>query len=200
MKLVLGITGASGAPYFVRLVEYCKLLKRRYDIIYIVYTEQAEIVFRYENNIDINSFLDEYVGTGCISNYYRSDEWASPLASSSSLYDADMVIVPCSMNTVARLAAGIQDNILLRAAHIVLRMRNKLVIVPRETPLSVIDLRNLYRLALYGAIVLPASPGFYSRPRGLDEILDFVVGKIMDVLGIENSLYRRWGEQGYRKE
>ena len=194
-KLIIGTTGASGAAYFRGLLEQCDLVKKYYDEIYVIYTDSAIGVYNFENDEDLLSFLVKRHNEGCVSGFYSSKRWDTALASSSGLVNTDMVIVPCSMNTVARLAHGIQDNLLTRAALSVLRMGGKLVIVPRETPLSIIDLDNLYRLARYGVYVLPASPGFYHRPRSVSDIVIFIVGKILDVLGIEHGLYRRW--QGF---
>jgi len=187
--LIIGITGASGIVYSVKLVSLTELLGKKYDNIYVVYTRSAEKVSKEEMGLQLSEFLKTVNG---LRGVYREDELESPLASSSRLVGADMVIVPASMNTVAKLAAGIQDNLLLRAATSVLRLKGKLVIVPRETPLSPMDLRNLYRLSVAGAVILPASPGFYHRPRNIEDIVFFVVGKILDSLGIEHNLYLRW--------
>jgi 4-hydroxy-3-polyprenylbenzoate decarboxylase len=187
--LVIGITGASGIVYSVKLVSLTELLGKKYDNIYVVYTRSAEKVSKEEMGLQLSEFLKTVNG---LRGVYHEDELESPLASSSRLVGADMVIVPASMNTVAKLAAGIQDNLLLRAAISVLRLKGRLVIVPRETPLSPMDLRNLYRLSVAGAVILPASPGFYHRPRNMEDIVFFVVGKILDSLGIEHNLYLRW--------
>jgi 4-hydroxy-3-polyprenylbenzoate decarboxylase len=187
--LIIGITGASGIVYSVKLVSLTELLGEKYDYIYVVYTRSAEKVSKEEMGLQLSEFLKTVNG---LRGVYHEDELESPLASSSRLVGADMVIVPASMNTVAKLAAGIQDNLLLRAAISILRLKGKLVIVPRETPLSPMDLRNLYRLSVAGAVILPASPGFYHRPRSMEDIVLFVVGKILDSLGIEHNLYLRW--------
>jgi 4-hydroxy-3-polyprenylbenzoate decarboxylase len=187
--LIIGITGASGIVYSVKLVSLTELLGEKYDNIYVVYTRSAEKVSKEEMGLQLSEFLKTVNG---LRGVYHEDELESPLASSSRLVGADMVVVPASMNTVAKLAAGIQDNLLLRAAISVLRLKGKLVIVPRETPLSPMDLRNLYRLSVAGAVILPASPGFYHRPRSMEDIVFFVVGKILDSLGIEHNLYLRW--------
>jgi len=187
--LIIGITGASGIVYSVKLVSLTELLGEKYDNIYVVYTRSAEKVSEEEMGLQLSEFLKTVNG---LRGVYHEDEMESPLASSSRLVGADMVIVPASMNTVAKLAAGIQDNLLLRAAISVLRLRGRLVIVPRETPFSPMDLRNLYRLSVAGAVILPASPGFYHRPRSMEDIVLFVVGKILDSLDIEHNLYLRW--------
>lgn len=188
-KLVLGVTGASGLPYTYVLLKKCSFLKKKYDIIDLVYTYNAETIAKYELNRDFIELIKE---NECINEIYREDDWSSPLASSSNLVDYDGLIIPASLNTIAKLANGIQDNLLLRIFSSLLRLRNKVVIVFRETPLSIIDISNLYKLAISGAIILPASPGFYIKPEKLDDLLDFIVGKILDVLNIKHDLYRRW--------
>ncbi len=187
-KLVIGLTGASGIRYGIRLLEQT-LLRKHYDEVYVIITKAAERVAFYEEGI--KNLYDRIREMG-YEKIYGEEDWDSPLTSSSSLVDADMVIVPASINTVAKLSIGIQDNVLLRAASAVLRLRGKLVVVVRETPLSTIDLYNLYRLSKAGAIILPASPGFYHAPEKINDLVDFIVGKMLDVLGIESDLYRRW--------
>lgn len=189
-KLIVGITGASGILYALRLLDHCELLSECYREVFVIYTEAAEKVAKLEEGIVL---VDELDKKKCVSSIYSGEELSAPLSSSSFIVGSDMVIVPASLNTIAKLAHGIQDNLLLRAALSVLRVKGRLVIVPRETPLSTIDLENLLKLSLNGAVILPASPGFYIRPREVTELVDFIVGKILDVLGIENRLYKRWG-------
>jgi len=189
-KLVVGITGASGVIYALRLIEKCDLILKKYDLIDIVYTSQAERVAYSEMGL---SLRDQLSKIECIHGVYREDNWDSPLASSSNLVEYDGVIVPASLNTIAKLSCGIQDNLLLRVFSSLLRLRRRVVIVVRDTPLSTIDLRNLYRLSLSGAIILPAIPAFYVKPVSIDELIDFIIGKILDVLGVPHDLYRRWG-------
>ncbi len=189
--LVVGITGSSGIIYALRLLSLSKILRSKYSVLDIVITRSADRVASIEEGInDLRRYIIENYD---IDHVYIEDSWNSPLASSSGVVFYDMVIVPASLNTIAKLANGIQDNILLRAALSLLRMkRNKLVIVVRDTPLSSIDLRNLYKLSIMGAVILPASPGFYHRPRTINDLVDFIVGKILDVLGVENNLYKHW--------
>jgi len=188
-SLVIALTGASGIVYALGLLRRIDLAREKYSDIYVVYTANSEKVAFYEEGVDLSKFLSDIRG---LSGVYRDDDLLSPLASSSNLVSTDMVIVPASMNTVAKIANGIQDNLVTRAASAVLRLGNKLVIVFRETPLSAIDLFNLYRLALNRALILPAAPGFYGRPRDISGLVDFMVGKILDVLGVKHSLYKRW--------
>lgn len=188
-RLVVGVTGASGAVYAYRFTNRCAELRRRYSDIFVIYTENAVDVFKHElgfNPVDVFSSID------CVSSIYSAMDWSSPLASSSNLVNTDGVVVPASLNTIAKLANGIQDNLLLRTILSINRLGGRIVVVLRETPLSTIDLENLYKLSVMGTVVLPASPAFYINPKTIDELVDFVVGKIMDVLGIEHSIYKRW--------
>jgi len=188
-KLVVGITGASGVVYAYRFLTRCSEIRRKYSDVYVIYTENSIEVFKQEIGSEPASVFSSIK---CVSTTYHAGDWSSPLASSSNLIDTDCVIVPASLNTIAKLANGIQDNLLLRVASSINRLKGKLVIVLRETPLSSIDLENLYKLSINGAVILPASPAFYIKPTSIDELIDFVVGKIMDTLGIEHSLYKRW--------
>ena len=185
--LIIGISGASGTIYAHRLVAYDDLLRKKYDRIYVIETSYARKIAAYEIGYPISAYAEK---RGI--PVFSEKDMDSPLASSSNLVNHDMVIVPCSLNTAAKLSHGIQDNLLLRTASSIIRLRQRLVLVIRETPLSRIDLGNLYRLAEAGAIVLPASPGFYHKPRELKDLIDFIVGKILDVLGVEHNIYRRW--------
>ncbi len=124
---------------------------------------------------------------------YPNGNMAAPIASGSRPFDA-MVICPCSMSTGAKIASGISDNLITRAASVALKERRRLVIVPRETPMSSIHLRNLATLAEAGAIVLPAAPAFYGKPQKVGDLVDFIAGRVLDSLGIENRLYRRWAQ------
>lgn len=188
-KLIVGITGASGILYALRLLDHCELFSDYYKEVFVIYTKAAEKVAEIEEETDLVKELEK---KKCISSIYSDEDFSAPLSSSSFIVGSDMIIVPASLNTIAKLAHGIQDNLLLRAALSVLRVKGRLVIVPRETPLSTVDLENLLRLSQNGAVILPASPGFYIKPREVIELVDFVVGKILDVLGIENKLYKRW--------
>ncbi len=188
--LVVGFTGASGVVYGLKLLEQCSILTRYYREINVVYTEKADLVMVHEMGSSIKEYMDRIE---CIDNVYGENDWSSSLASSSNVIGYDGVIVPASLNTVAKLANGIQDNLLLRVMYSILRIGGRLVVVVRETPLSQIDLKNLYILARNGAIILPASPAFYINPSTIDDLVLFIVGKILDVLGIEHNLYKRWG-------
>ncbi len=201
----VALTGASGAVYGLRLV--CLLLKRGDDVDLLV-SPSGFLIFREELGIDVQKagspeeavkkFLNERWpdessrgdSKGTLS-FTPAEELSSHLASGSSLRRT-MIICPCSMGTLARIAAGVSGNLIERAADCVLKERGLLVLVPRETPLNTIHLENMLRLSRTGAVILPAMPGFYTKPSTVDDMVDFVVGKIFDILGIENDLFRRW--------
>jgi len=182
--VLVGITGASGIRYAIRLIE---VLREKGLLAAVVYSKAAAQVAIHEEELDLEEYLRNNVD-----NVYRDDDFGSPYASSSSAPES-MVIVPCSMNTLAKIAHGIQDNLITRAASSMLRLRRKLVLVIRETPLGLIEIHNMLIASLAGAVILPAAPGLYSKPKTLSDIVDFVVGKVLDVLGIEHDLYKRWG-------
>lgn len=192
-SIVVGITGASGIIYSIRLISELVNLKTKdkvYDTIYVVYTKNSLKTCSLELGVNLEEFLKSNFNKKVI--IYKEDQLEAPLSSSSKTVNTDVVIVPCTLNTLAKISSGIQDNLLTRVALNALRLHNKLVLVVRETPLSPIDLINMAKLAFAGAIILPASPGFYNRPKTVDEMVNFIVGKILDVLGIENNLYKRW--------
>jgi 4-hydroxy-3-polyprenylbenzoate decarboxylase len=181
-KIVVGITGASGAPYARRLLA---VLHHRQDVeIAVCASQTATEVWTLECGGD----LREEAGVPV----WGARDYQAPFASGSAGWHA-MAVVPCSMGTVARIAHGISDTLLTRAADVMLKERRTLVVVPRETPLSVVHLDNLACLARAGALVLPAMPSFYGKPATLDDAIDTVVGRILDHLGLEHTLLRRWG-------
>ena len=187
-RIVIGITGASGIRLSLRLIE--ELNKRDMEI-YTVFTRAAEKVALHEEGGDIIESIKR-----CSSRFYMEDEIDAPIASSS--YHTDgMIIIPCSMNTIAKIAHGISDNLLLRSADNHIRMKKKLIIVPRETPLSTIHLENILKLSRINTIhiIFPLLT-YYHKPKTIDDMENFIIGKIMDILGIENNLYKRWGEDG----
>ncbi len=177
--------------YGLRLLENIRFARVLYGRVFVVYTDNAAKIARLEEGVDLVSHLRGLEGVDAV---YHSNDLSSPLASSSNLVSTDMVIAPASMSTIARIAQGVQDNLLTRVAAGVLRLGNKLVVVPRETPLSTIDLRNLYLLSEAGAVVLPAMPAFYIKPKSVEDLVLFIVGKVFDALGVEHSLYPKWGE------
>lgn len=194
---LVALTGASGALYGVRLIS--ELLKRGDDCELIV-SPSGFLLLKEELGIEpdkalqsITAFAQKGAGKklkGSLKLLPHDDLAAS--AASGSALKKTMIICPCSMGTLARIAAGISGNLIERAADCVLKERGTLVLVPRETPLSSIHLENMLKLSRAGAVILPAMPAFYQKPATIDDMADFIVGKILDVLGIENSLYKRW--------
>ncbi len=184
-KIVVGITGASGALYAKRLCGVLLDLVRRDKIDLAVCASQtAGEVWALECGGDLREELGVPVWGG--------RDYRAPFASGSAGWHA-MVIVPCSMSTVGRIAHGISDTLLTRAADVMLKERRPLIVVPRESPLSLVHLENLTALARAGALVLPAMPSFYGKPETLFDVVDTVVGRILDHLELEHGLSRRWG-------
>ena len=181
-KIVVGITGASGAPYARRLLT---VLRERKDVeLGVCASRTAAEVWALECGGD----LREAVG----GQVWGISDYKAPFASGSAGWHA-MAVVPCSMGTAARIAHGISDTLLTRAADVMMKERRTLVVVPRETPLSLVHLENLTQLVRSGAVVLPAMPSFYGKPATLDDAIDTVVGRVLDHLGLEHDILRRWG-------
>ncbi|MDW8101650.1 MAG: UbiX family flavin prenyltransferase [Anaerolineae bacterium] len=176
---MVGVTGASGAPLALRLLENLSDHE-----VHLIVSKIAREVIRLE--------LGENVYLPC-SYSYEEDDFSSPLASSSFLIDA-MVVIPCSMKTLAAIAHGYASNLITRAAENALRLGKPLILVPRETPLSLMDIDNMRKVKQAGGIILPAMVAYYHKPRSVDDITNFIVGKVLDVLGIEHKLYTRWAE------
>jgi 4-hydroxy-3-polyprenylbenzoate decarboxylase len=197
--LVLALTGASGSPYGVRLLE---VLLRAGHTVHLVMSPAAVDVLRQElhRTVDLQKFhLEDLLGDVCREtlsgqiHYHDYRDFHAGIASGSFL-TGGMVICPCSMGTVAAVAHGLSQNLIHRAADVHLKERRKLILVPRETPLGLVQLRNLTACAEAGAVILPAMPAFYTQPKDLTDIVDFIVGRICDQLGVEHRLLRRWGE------
>ncbi len=198
---IVAITGASGAVYGIRLIE--ELLKRGGALDLIV-SPTGFILLKDELGLDASKETEKAIRAFILKRkkgkapalkgslrYTPAGDLTAKFASGSALRKK-MIICPCSMGTLGRIASGVSGNLIERAADCVLKERGELVLVPRETPLNAIHLENMLRLSRAGAVILPAMPGFYSRPRTIDDMVDFVVGKALDILGIENSLYKRW--------
>jgi flavin prenyltransferase len=196
--LVVAMTGASGAPYAIRLLE---VLLRAGRCVHLVISPAAVEVM--EREIDTSLRLDRFDPYELFGpktdldfarlHYHHFRDFQAGIASGSFL-TAGMAICPCSMGTVAAIAHGVSENLIHRAADVHLKERRKLVLVPRETPLGLIQLRNLATLAEAGAIVLPAMPAFYTKPCSISDMVDFIVGRMCDHLGVEHRLIERWGE------
>lgn len=192
---VVGITGASGAIYGIRLVQL--FTEFEYDVALVV-SDPARLVIKEELNVSLGNLTQKESFESFFDakqleriTLYSSKDLAAPIASGS--YPTQgMVIIPCSMGTLGHLASGASVNLIHRAAECVLKEARRLVIVPREMPLSAIHLENLLKLARLGVRVLPASPGFYSGAQSVQDLVDFVVGRVLDSLEISHALYPRW--------
>lgn len=197
-SVTLALSGASGMAYGLRLLE-C-LIAADLEVNLLV-SQAAHLVAKQElgvalpaRAVDLQHLLDDGLDTydGQLRVYGRED-WNAPVASGSNPADA-MVVCPCSMGTLAAVAHGLSDNLIERAADVMLKEQKKLILVPRETPFSVLHLENMLALARMGAVILPANPGFYHHPQSVEALVDFIVARILDQLGIAHSLMARWGE------
>ncbi len=197
--ITLALTGASGMPYGVRLLE-CLLAADAQ--VYLLYSQAAQVVAKQEMDLTLPArtaeaealFTERFKARPGQLRVFGREEWFAPVASGSNAADA-MVICPCTIGTLAAVAAGMSDNLIERAADVMLKERRKLVLVPRETPISSIHLEAMLKLAHAGAVILPANPGFYHRPQSVAAVVDFIVARILDQLGIEHQLMARWGEK-----
>jgi 4-hydroxy-3-polyprenylbenzoate decarboxylase len=190
-KIILGLTGASGSIYFLRLIEQ---LSQQEVELHLIASESGVKVLQYETGITLSEQIMLWNKNKAKVILEDNENLFSGAASGSSQFDA-MAVVPCSMSTLAMLAHGITETLLTRAADVMMKERRKLVLVPRETPLSTLHLKNMTELSQLGAIILPAMPGFYGQPDTMDDLINFVVGKTLDSLGIENNYYQRWEGQ-----
>ena len=179
-SIILAVTGASGSIYAKRLLHF---LEKKYKIL-VVFSKNAIEIYQSE----VGSVLQETENI----KIYDNNDFSAPFASGSCQIE-NMIICPCSMGTLSRIACGISDTLITRAADVMLKERRKLILVPRETPYNLIHLRNMETLTLSGAIICPASPSFYSKPKTIQEAVDTVVFRILDLLRIENNS-TRWGE------
>ncbi len=183
IKLIIGISGASGIIYGVRLLE--ELQKREIET-HLIITPLAENILEQETKLKKREVIE------LATNYYKIRDLTASIASGSVINDG-LVVIPCSMKTLAGIAHGYTDNLLLRVADVTLKEKRTLIIVPRETPLNLIHLENMIRLAKMGAFIIPAMPAFYHNPQTLDDIVNHIVGKVLDSLKIDHNLYLRWG-------
>ena len=195
-EYAIAITGASGVLYGIRLV---KVLIEKKIPLYLTLSESATIVLREEMNLNLGErsqwekHLLKYLGysKSDIIQYLDERDIAAPISSGSHKIKG-MAVVPCSMSTLSGIACGSSSNLIERAADVILKEGRKLILVPRETPLSVIHLENMLKLAKLGVHILPASPGFYHRPKRVKEVVDFIVGRVLDLMGVEHDLFQRW--------
>ena len=195
--ITLAFTGASGAQYGLRLLQCLTAAERR---VHVLFTRAAQVVIGSETDCKLPGrtaeqirFLTQYCQAkdGQI-RVYGDEEWTAPMASGSGA-PRSMVVCPCSMATLSSIATGASGNLLERSADVVIKERGTLILVPRETPFSAIHLENMLKLARLGCVILPANPGFYTRPTRVDETVDFIAARILDQLGIDNTLVQRWG-------
>jgi flavin prenyltransferase len=196
--VTLALSGASGMAYGLRLLECLLAADLR---VYLLVSQAAHIVAKQElgialpaRAIDLEKQLSEGMQArdGQLRVFGRED-WNAPVASGSNPADA-MVVCPCSMGTLAAIANGLSDNLIERAADVMLKEQRKLILVPREAPFSTLHLENMLRLSKMNAVILPANPGFYHRPQTVEAIVDFIVARILDQLGIQHALMAPWGE------
>ena len=200
--ICLAFTGASGMPYGIRLLECLLAASCR---VQLLYSQVAQIVARQEMGLELPSraaeteafFRDRFGGLPGSLEVYGREEWFAPVASGSNPPDA-MIVCPCTMATLAAIAQGLASNLIERAADVVLKEGRKLVLVPRETPFSMIHLENMLRLSRAGAVILPPNPGFYHHPENVGDLLDFVVARILDQVAVPHSLMQRWGDKSVR--
>ena len=184
MEIVVGISGASGAIYGIRLLQVLEDY-----VTHLIITNSARKIIELETEFRIKEIeeLADYV--------YDPFDFTAPISSGSFKFDA-MTIVPCSMGTLAAIASGTSDTLITRSADVCLKEKRKIIMVTRETPLSLVQLKNMVSVVEAGGIILPACPAFYSRPVNIDELVDVLVGRVLDQLRIENNLFKRWGERG----
>jgi flavin prenyltransferase len=193
LPIVMAITGASGAPYAVRLLEQLLVAGQP---VQLILSSHGLRLLQTETDVMSEADLRTMVGAArwdsLVTSFDDGDRGAAP--ASGSARNRGMVICPCSMGTVSAISQGTSRSLVERAADVTLKERRKLVLVPRETPYSAIHLENMLRVTRAGAVVMPASPGFYHRPTTIAEMVDFVVGRVLDHLDVEHTLGRRWGE------
>jgi len=185
LQLIVAITGASGVVYGKRLLE---ALREKKVETYLVVSKAAESVIEHELKMTKRELEKLAI------HVYDVNDLSAPIVSGSFKTDG-MIVIPCSMKTLAGITHGYSDNLILRAADVTLKEKRKLILVPRETPLSVVHLRNMLNLASQGVFILPAMPAYYHKPEKLEDVIDFIVGKALDLLGIEHQLFKRWSIQ-----
>lgn len=184
-KIVVAITGASGAIYAKVLMQKLAALESQIEALAVVMSDNAKDVWKYE--LEDESYKDFKA------NFYDKNDFMAPFASGSAKYDT-MIIIPCSMGTMGRIAAGISNDLTTRAADVILKERRKLILVARDTPLNLIHINNMKTITEAGGIICPAVPSFYSKPKTLEEVAATVVNRVIDLAGFETDTYQ-WGEE-----
>jgi 4-hydroxy-3-polyprenylbenzoate decarboxylase len=195
--VTLAMTGASGAEYTLRLFE---ILLRQNIRVQFITSQPGQIVMGMETSLKLSgppqkmrqTFAEHFAVDPELIQVYSRDQWTAPPASGSSVADA-VVVCPCSMGSLASIAVGSSDNLIHRAADVAIKERKTLILVPRETPFSSIHLENMLKLARLGVVILPPNPGFYHGVSQVSELVDFIVARILDQLGVDNALSPRWG-------
>ncbi|AWB10796.1 MAG: aromatic acid decarboxylase [Fervidicoccus fontis] len=182
-KIVIGITGASGIRYALRMID---VLKREYDLC-VIYTRAASLVMMDEEGVDVNSIKKRYSDV----SFYDESDFNCKYASGSQKPEA-VIICPCSAATLSSVANGLSSNLLERICDVALKEGIKLILVFRETPLNLIHVENMKRVIMAGGIILPACPGFYNKPKSVEDMVDFVVAKTLNRIGIDNNLLKPW--------
>lgn len=194
----VALTGASGMPYALRLIECLAELKVRQ---YVLTSQAAQVVLRQElpdlaipgRAAELADWLRQrYAVDKALLQVFGREEWFAPVASGSNPADA-MVVCPCSMGTLAAIAMGSSDNLIERAADVMIKEQRKLILLPREAPLSAIHLENMLKLARLGVVIMPPAPGFYHHPKTIEDLVDFMVARLLDHMGLSHPMIRRWG-------
>lgn len=197
--IAIALTGASGTGYGLRVLKGLVDAEVR---VYLLISQAAQVVLRMEAGLEVPSrpkdaerFFTEYLGArpGQLRVFGRQ-QWTAPVASGTSPPDA-MAIVPCTTGTLANIAAGLSEDLIDRAADVVMKEGRKLILVVRETPFTVIHLENMLRLARAGVVIMPANPGFYFNPQSIDDVIDFMAARVLDHLGVAHRLSARWGDE-----
>ncbi len=196
--VAVGVTGASGAIYALRLLEELIRAEQR---VWLMLSDAAKIVLQTETGLELPEsqtetaqfFAEKFNAKPGQFSLFGNNEWTAPVASGSGGANA-MVVCPCSMGTLAAIAHGMSDSLLERAADVMIKESRKLILVPRETPFSAIHLENMLKLSKLGVTILPPNPGFYHQPQTTGNLVDFIVARILNQLGIEQNLLSRWGE------
>ena len=182
-KIIIGVTGASGAIYAKQLFEKIAKLKNQIDEVCLVFSDNAKMVWDYE--IGKEEFLNIPF------KIYDINDFFAPFASGSAKFDS-MIVCPCSMGTLGKIANGISDNLIVRSADVILKERRKLILVTRDSPLNLIHINNMKKITEAGGTICPASPSFYSKPQNIEELVNSIIERIIDLIGLENENYR-WG-------
>jgi 4-hydroxy-3-polyprenylbenzoate decarboxylase len=190
-RYIVGITGASGSIYAARLLE--ELLKRNNEV-HLVVTDNGQRVMSYELEKSFDDIIEGLKAIGGKLHIHDDKDLFAPIASGSFKTDG-MVIIPCTMSTLGEISLGVSKNLLGRAADVCIKEKRRLIVVPREAPLSPIHLRNMLALSELGVSIIPAMPGFYNKPKTIDDLVNSLIGRVMDGLGVSNDLYLEWGSK-----